>query len=73
MAKKNKYEDNEIVYNIDHIYGTLKESDKHDWITALLRVSWYDNPSTVDIRKCNLGNKRMGKGISLSNEEVSRN
>ena len=69
MAKK---EDKEFTYNIDSYIGSIKESDKHDWVKAVLRIQWGDNPSTLDIRNVNMGQKRIGKGISLSNEEADR-
>lgn len=70
MGKKKDNE--EFTYNIDAYLGSLKESDKHDWTKSVLRISWGDNPSTLDIRNVNMAQKRIGKGISLTNEEVDR-
>lgn len=65
-------EDKEFTYNIDAYIGSLKESDTHDWTKSVLRISWGDNPSTLDIRNVNMAQKRIGKGISLNNEEADK-
>ena len=70
MKKQEMKSGKEVQYDINHIYGVVKENDKNDWITAILRVSWNENPYTVDIRRCNLSSEIMGKGISLTNEEA---
>ena len=62
----------EITYELDDIVDVIKESDVHDWVKAVLRISWNGNPSTLDIRSMNMKTKRIGKGISLSNEEADR-
>lgn len=64
--------DKNFTYNIEEYIGSLKESTSHDWAKAVLRISWNENPSTLDIRSVNMAQKRIGKGISLSNEEVDR-
>ena len=70
MAKMK--EDKEFTYNIDAYLGSLKESDTHDWTKSVLRISWGDNPTTLDIRNVNMSQKRIGKGISLNNEEADK-
>ena len=65
-------EPKEFTYNIDAYIGSLKESDKHDWTKSVLRIAWGDNPSTLDIRNVNMAQKRIGKGISLTNEETDK-
>lgn len=70
MAKAK--EDKSFSYNIESYIGSLKESTTHDWAKAVLRMSWNDNPVTLDIRSVNMAQKRIGKGISLSNEEVDK-
>jgi len=62
----------EFKYNIETMLGTLKESDKHDWIKAVMRVAWGDNPTTLDVRSLNPATKFVGKGISLTNEEADK-
>jgi len=62
----------ELTYEIESFVGTLKESDKHDWCKAVAKISWNNNPATLDIRNLNLSAKRIGKGISLTDEESDR-
>ena len=66
MSKNKKDFDNEI---IEHI-AVLKESDKYS--KEVVRMRWFDNPITVDIRMVNKTNDFIGKGISLSDEECDR-
>lgn len=70
MAKEK--EEKTFTYNIEEYIGSLKESTTHDWVKAVLRMSWNENPTTLDIRSVNMNQKRIGKGISLSNEEVDK-
>lgn len=65
-------EPKEFTYNIDAYIGSLKESDTHDWTKSVLRIAWGDNPTTLDIRNVNMAQKRIGKGISLNNEEADK-
>lgn len=63
----------ELPYNIEEFIGAIKESPKSDWCKAILRMTWGDNPTTIDIRNIKMGDtKIIGKGISLSNEEADR-
>ena len=59
-------------FEIDEYIGAVKESDKHDWTKAVMRIKWGENPPTLDIRNCNMAQNRIGKGISLSNEEADK-
>lgn len=61
-------------FEIEEFIGSIKESDKSDWCKAVLKMKWGDNPTTIDIRNMNMNtdNKRVGKGISLSSEEVDK-
>lgn len=70
MGKKSKA--TEFTYELEDIVGIVRETDTHDWVKAVLRIAWNDNPSTLDIRSINLKNKKLGKGISLSNEDADR-
>ena len=63
MSKNRKDFDNEV---IEHI-AVLKESDKYS--KEVVRMRWFDNPITMDIRMVNKTNDFIGKGISLSDEE----
>lgn len=66
MSKNKKDFDNEV---IEHI-AVLKESDKYS--KEVVRMRWFDNPITVDIRMVNKTNDFIGKGISLSDEECDK-
>ena len=66
MSKNRKDFDNEV---IEHI-AVLKESDKY--LKEVVRMRWFDNPITVDIRMVNKTNDFIGKGISLSDEECDK-
>ena len=68
MGKRNE----DFNYEIDEYLGSVKESDKHDWCKSVVRISWGDNPPTLDIRNINMKDKRIGKGISFTNEETDR-
>lgn len=61
-----------VNYEIESYIGTIKESDKHNWTKSVIKISWNDNPSTLDIRNLNIAQNRIGRGISLSNEEADR-
>ncbi len=60
----------EIKGEIQEIIGVLKENDRNDWIKAVGRVAWNDNPATLDIRNFNMAKQQPMKGISLSDEEA---
>lgn len=55
---------------ITEFIAPIKESDKHDWCKGVARIIWGDNPQTLDIRKMNMSQNRIGSGISLSDEEA---
>lgn len=69
MMGKNKKPD-EFKFEIVEYLGSLKESNKHDWCKSIAKISWNDNPPTLDIRSLNLAKEKAGKGISLSDEEA---
>lgn len=54
----------------EHI-GVLSEN-KSGWKKELNIVQWFDNPPTFDLRAWNSDYTKMGKGISLSNEEFEK-
>ena len=70
MAKKK--DNDKFIFKIEEFLGVIKESSKHDWCKAVNRITWGDNPTTVDIRNVNMSNNKIGKGISLSDEEANR-
>ena len=65
MSNKKDF-DNEV---IEHI-AVLKEGEKYS--KEVLRMRWFDNPVTTDIRMVNKSNDFVGKGISLSDEECDK-
>lgn len=65
MSNKKDF-DNEV---IEHI-AVLKEGEKYT--KEIIRMRWFDNPITTDIRMVNKSNNFVGKGISLSDEECDK-
>lgn len=61
---------NDFSYSIEEFISPIKES-KSNWTKSIARIKWGDNPTTVDIRNMNIQDERMGKGISLSDEEAN--
>lgn len=59
-------------FEIEEFIGSLKESDKHDWAKCVTRMKWNDGPANIDIRNINMSQNRIGKGISLSDEEADK-
>lgn len=45
-------------------------SEKGEWRKELNKVSWNDRPPKYDIRDWNHDQGKMGKGITLSDEEA---
>lgn len=62
---------NEIKYEIVEHIGVLSESAK-GWKTELNLVSWNDREPKYDLRNWSENHERMGKGITLSKEEVAK-
>ncbi len=59
----------EFKYEIVEQIGVLSES-ANGWSREVNFVSWNDRDPKYDIRDWAPGNEKMGKGISLSLEEV---
>lgn len=57
----------EIVQNI----GILSESEKK-WRKELNLISWNGNEPKYDLRDWNEDHTRMGKGITLTHEEIQK-
>lgn len=64
--------DPDFSYEIEEFYGSLKEGASSNWCKAVLRMKWGDHPTSLDIRSINMADKKIGKGISLSNEEADK-
>lgn len=59
----------EIKYEIKENLGVLSESAK-GWTKELNLVSWNDKDAKYDIREWDPTHEKMGKGVTLSVEEV---
>ncbi len=58
-----------IKFDIVEEIGVLGDSSK-GWTKELNLVSWNDNTPKFDIRDWSPGHEKMGKGITLSNDEL---
>ena len=59
----------EIKYEIKENIGVLSESAK-GWAKELNLVSWNDKEPKYDLREWDPAHEKMGKGITLSKEEL---
>ncbi|MBQ7612651.1 MAG: hypothetical protein IJU92_06235 [Spirochaetaceae bacterium] len=59
----------EFSYTIEKNYGVLSTS-KTGWTVELNAISWNGRPVKYDIRSWSPDHQKMGKGISLSKEEL---
>ena len=59
----------EIKYEIIEEIGSLSESAK-GWAKELNLISWNEREAKYDIRDWSPGHEKMGKGITLSIEEI---
>ncbi len=62
---------NEIKFEIVKNLGVLYESEK-GWKKELNLVSWGDGEPKYDIRMWSPEHERMGKGITLTDEEFEK-
>ncbi len=58
----------ELKYEIKETIGVLSENAK-GWTKELNKVSWNDYPAKYDIREWSPDHSRMGKGVTLTDEE----
>lgn len=58
----------EFKYEIVEEIGVLSENAK-GWRKEINLVSWNDRPAKFDLRDWAPNHEKMGKGITLSNEE----
>lgn len=49
-----------------------KKWDNYRWIKELNLISWNDRDPKYDLRDQALENEKMGKGITLSTEELKK-
>lgn len=60
-----------IKYEVKESFGVLSESSK-GWTKELRSISWNDRDAKFDIREWAPDNEKMGKGVTLSLEEVKK-
>lgn len=59
----------EIKFEIKETVGTLSEGSK-GWTKELNLISWNDKEAKYDIRDWDSEHKKMGKGVTLTLEEL---
>lgn len=59
----------ELKFEITERMGVLSENAK-GWTKELNKVSWNEREPKYDLREWNPDHSRMGKGITLTDEEV---
>lgn len=59
----------EIKFEIKENIGTFSESSK-GWSKELNLVSWNDKEPKFDLREWDPSHQKMGKGVTLSKEEL---
>jgi hypothetical protein len=60
----------DIKFEITKHIGVLSEGSK-GWRKELNLISWNDREPKYDIRDWSPGNEKMGKGVTLSENEIS--
>ncbi len=61
----------DIKYEIKETLGDLSESSKM-WKKELNLISWNDKEAKYDIRDWSPEHEKMGKGVTLSGEELKK-
>lgn len=61
----------DIKYEIIETVGVINESEK-GWKKELNLISWSGREAKYDIRDWNETHEKMGKGITLSNNELKK-
>lgn len=61
----------DIKFEIKETVGVLSESAK-GWVKELNLISWNDKEPKYDIREWSPDHQKMGKGVTLSREELMR-
>lgn len=61
----------DIKFEIKETIGTLSESSK-GWKKELNFVSWSDKEPKYDIREWDTAHEKMGKGVTLSVDELKK-
>lgn len=58
-----------IKYELEKEIGAISDSNK-GWTKELNMISWNDRPAKYDLRDWAPDHEKMGKGITLSKEEL---
>ncbi len=61
----------EIKYEIIETIGILSENNK-GWTKELNLISWNDREAKYDIREWSPDHDKMGKGVTISKEEMEK-
>ena len=61
----------EFQYQVVETYGSLSESNK-GWKKEIKLISWNQKEAKYDIREWSPDGEKMGKGVTLSKEEIVR-
>lgn len=61
----------EFTFEVVNILGEISEGSK-GWKKELTRVSWNGMAPKYDVREWDEEHKKMGKGITLTNEELRK-
>lgn len=61
----------DIKFEITEHIGVLSEGSK-GWTKEINRVSWNDRDPKIDIREWSPDHTKMGKGITLTDEEAQK-
>ncbi len=59
----------EFKFDIVKTYGSLSESSK-GWKKEIKLISWNQKEAKYDIREWSPDGEKMGKGVTLSKEEI---
>lgn len=59
----------EFKFDIVETYGSLSESSK-GWKKEIKLISWNQKEAKYDIREWSPDGEKMGKGVTLSKEEI---
>lgn len=59
----------EFKYEVVENYGSLSESSK-GWKKEIKLISWNQKEAKYDIREWSPDGEKMGKGVTLSKEEI---
>lgn len=71
LIRREEFKMAEIKYEIIKNIGTISESSK-GWTKELNLISWNDREPKFDLRDWAPEHEKMGKGITMSKEELKK-